>query len=116
MPQGRISIRGTTLIIPHKKGDPFRLQQVLSFNAGIRIPLLTEMFTGPTQEPDHPNLLHRLTPTAGSLEQSGKDKISIKVFCNKLYVSLNHKPSSLSTGILYNFLFLFFLRFGQKNI
>ena len=38
-PQGRIYIRGTTLITP-PKGSHFRLQQVLSRNGGSRVSLL----------------------------------------------------------------------------
>ena len=60
-------VRGTTLII-FPTEDHFRLQQVLSRNGGIRVPLLTMRSRNRLGNQIaflHP---HRLAPNAGSLE------------------------------------------------
>ena len=80
-PDGRISL-----------GLPTKSQPVTG-----RPGLITnrKAFTRPTQEPDRQTLSHRLTPTAGSLELSGKDKFSFKVFY-MYFIKLNHKPARMS--------------------
>ena len=91
-----LQIRGTTLIIS-PKGNPFRLQQVLSLNAGKRVPLLSGvLFTEPTQESDRLKLSHRLTPTAGSLELPSKANFP-SLSLQYAFLSFNHKRACLST-------------------
>ncbi len=64
---------------PSAEGSLRTSNKVLPCNGSPRIPLLTQAFTGPTQEPEHPKALHRLTPPAGSLKQLRMDVFSIKV-------------------------------------
>ena len=81
MPQGRINTRGTTLIISRKREITLGLQTESQPITGHPC-LITcrSAFTRPTQEPDHPIQMHRLTPPAGSLKHHEKDKFSFNVF------------------------------------
>ena len=69
MPQGRIYTRGTTLIISQNREITLGLQTESQPITGHPC-LITCLgaFTRPTQEPDHPDRMHRLAPAADSLQ------------------------------------------------
>ncbi len=90
--------------------------KVLLCNGSPRIPLLAEAFTGPTQEPDRPIHLRRLTPAAGSLEQksegTGFPSKSFRSICDiKSYFSpcVNWKNEQFSGKIRILF-------WGEKHL
>ena len=81
MPQGRIYTRGTTLIISQKREITLGLLAESQPITGHPCLITNQQaFTRPTQEPDHPDQMHRLTPTAGSLRHYERDEFSINVF------------------------------------
>ncbi len=95
-PQGRIYIRGTTLLIPLAGNHSSDSNKSYPCNGGTRILLLTYVFTRPTRESDRQNIPHRLTPTAGSLELSVRANFPSLSFSIRL-PHYNHKSSDLST-------------------
>ena len=66
--QGRILIRGTTLIIPRKKGKSLSVSsKTIPCNGGNRVSLLALALTRPTREEECRTRPYRLAANADSL-------------------------------------------------
>jgi len=75
-----------TLIIS-PEGDPFMLQQALSFNAGIRVSLLAVAFTRPTRESDHLFFRTGSHQPPALWSRGAKDEFSVNVFLHLCHLS-----------------------------
>ena len=116
-PQGRSYIRGTTLITSiYNVEVTSDSNKSYPCNGGIRVPLLSNLlFTEPTRESDCLSLLHRFTPTTGSLEhpkQANFPSLSLRY----AFLSFNHKHFDLSTGRFPSFTSSFHGKIGKMNI